>query len=140
VNFGEEEADANAAARRRIEELACRVAELDPRGEVRVHGSANVRLILDVGGERVPGGAELKLGQIAVVARGEHLSAAIDREALGRLVRDEWIAWAKEQPNPKRSWLLPWEELPEPDREVDRRIGERLARAVATIGIAARTR
>ncbi len=49
-----------------------------------------------------------------------------DREALGRLVRDEWIAWAREQDNPKPSWLAPWEELSEPDREVDRRIGERL--------------
>lgn len=47
-----------------------------------------------------------------------------DREALGRLVRETWIAWVQEQPEPKSSWLLPWEELAEPDREVDRRIGE----------------
>lgn len=52
---------------------------------------------------------------------------ASDREALGRLVREVWIAWAREQPNPKPSWLVPWEGLSEPDREVDRRIGERLA-------------
>jgi hypothetical protein len=50
-----------------------------------------------------------------------------DRDMLGRLVREEWIKWAKEQPNPKPSWLVPWEELSEPDREVDRRIGVRLA-------------
>lgn len=49
------------------------------------------------------------------------------REELGRLVREVWIEWAKEQPNPKPSWLVPWEDLSEPDREVDRRIGERLA-------------
>jgi hypothetical protein len=48
------------------------------------------------------------------------------REELGRAVREEWIAWAKEQPAPKTSWLVPWEDLPEADREVDRRIGERL--------------
>lgn len=48
------------------------------------------------------------------------------RELLGQLVRDEWIAWAKEQPNPKASWLVPWEKLSEPDKEVDRRIGERI--------------
>lgn len=50
------------------------------------------------------------------------------RERLGRLVREEWIAWAKEQSNPKPSWLVPWDGLSEPDKEVDRRIGERLFR------------
>lgn len=51
----------------------------------------------------------------------------MDREALGRRVREVWIAWAKEQPNPKPSWLVPWEGLSELDREVDRRIGETIA-------------
>jgi hypothetical protein len=55
-------------------------------------------------------------------------SPAVDREALGREVRRVWIAWAREQPNRKLSWLTPWEELAEPDREVDRRIGETLGR------------
>jgi len=50
----------------------------------------------------------------------------VKREDLGRVVREEWIAWARQQSDPKPSWLVPWEELPEPDREVDRRIGERL--------------
>lgn len=50
--------------------------------------------------------------------------AKVDREALGRVVREVWIAWAKEQPAPKPSWLVPWEDLSESDREVDRRIGE----------------
>lgn len=54
-----------------------------------------------------------------------------NREELGRLVREVWIEWAREQPNPKPSWLVPWEDLSEPDREVDRRIGERLAAAGA---------
>lgn len=53
--------------------------------------------------------------------------AACNREALGRLVREIWIEWAKEQTHPKPSWLLSWEEISESDREVDRRIGERLA-------------
>lgn len=51
-----------------------------------------------------------------------------DREELGKLVRQVWIEWAQEQPNVKTSWLVPWDELSEPDREVDRRIGETLAR------------
>jgi len=54
----------------------------------------------------------------------------IDREHLGRMVREIWIVWAREQPHPKPSWLKPWEELSEPDREVDRRIGEGIARHV----------
>jgi len=64
----------------------------------------------------------------AAVARFARLLAAggIDREALGREVRAAWVAWALEQPSPKASWLVPWEGLDEPDREVDRRIGERL--------------
>lgn len=49
-----------------------------------------------------------------------------DREELGRLVRKEWVAWAREQDHPKHSWLVPWAGLSEPDREVDRRIGERM--------------
>jgi hypothetical protein len=57
------------------------------------------------------------------------------REALGRRVREVWIAWAKEQPAPKASWLVLWDQLSEPDREVDRRIGETIASEVsATAG------
>lgn len=48
------------------------------------------------------------------------------REELGRHVRKIWIDWARQQPSPKPSWLLSWEELSEPDREVDRRIGTEL--------------
>lgn len=42
-------------------------------------------------------------------------------------VRAIWIEWAKEQVKPKPSWLLPWEQLTEAEKEVDRRIGEQLA-------------
>lgn len=59
-----------------------------------------------------------------------------DREQLGQIVREVWIAWAKEQPAPKPSWLVPWESLSEPDKEVDRRIGERLFRVGAGACIA----
>jgi hypothetical protein len=50
-----------------------------------------------------------------------------DYDMFGRVVREEWIKWALEQPAPKPSWLVPWERLPEADKEVDRRIGRRLA-------------
>lgn len=48
---------------------------------------------------------------------------SIEREQIGRLVRYEWIKWATEQPAPKPSWLVPWEQMAEADREADRRIG-----------------
>lgn len=57
----------------------------------------------------------------------------VDRESLGKIVREVWIEWAKEQPSPKPSWLVPWEGLSESDKEVDRRIGERLLRHAHTL-------
>jgi hypothetical protein len=58
-----------------------------------------------------------------------------DREPLGRLVRETWVAWALEQPDPNPSWLVPWDELGTGDREVDMRIGSAVAaRAVADAG------
>jgi len=55
----------------------------------------------------------------------------IDREVLGRIVRDTWVKWASEQPDTKPSWLVPWgPELDPGQREVDCLIGEAVARAV----------
>lgn len=51
------------------------------------------------------------------------------RDDWGRLVRETWIRWARTQPDPKPSWLVPYDELSEPDREADRMIGEAVARA-----------
>lgn len=48
------------------------------------------------------------------------------RDELGEMVRDVWIQWAKEQDNPKPSWLVPYSDLSEPDKEADRLIGETL--------------
>jgi hypothetical protein len=48
------------------------------------------------------------------------------REFLGRLVREVWVVWAHDQDNPKPHHLLPWDQITESDREVDRRIGETL--------------
>lgn len=51
-----------------------------------------------------------------------------DRDQLGRFVREAWVRWAEAQPNPKPTWLEPYDALPEPDREADRQIGEAVAR------------
>lgn len=48
------------------------------------------------------------------------------RDRLGRRVREVWIAWAERQPNPKPSWLVPYDDLTEPDKEADRCIGAAL--------------
>lgn len=52
-----------------------------------------------------------------------------DREDLGRLVRETWVEFAREQDDPKPSHLAGWNDLDEANREVDRRIGERVAAA-----------
>lgn len=44
-------------------------------------------------------------------------------DKLGRRVREVWIAWATEQHQQKPSWLLPFDQLTEPQKDVDRRIG-----------------
>lgn len=71
-----------------------------------------------------------RLSGIALDTLTSALERVSDRETLGRVVRDAWVEWAKEQPNPKPSWLVPWSELNETDKEADRRIGEAVARHV----------
>ena len=61
-----------------------------------------------------------------------------DPEEVGKLVREIWIKWAREQPVIKPSWTQPWEALSEPDREVDRRIGFELFRMGYLAGRASR--
>ncbi len=46
------------------------------------------------------------------------------RDIGGRIVREAWVRWAMTQPNPKPSWLVPYDELSEPDKEADRQIFE----------------
>jgi hypothetical protein len=60
-------------------------------------------------------------------------TAAFDREQLGRMVREIWVAAAREHPDPKPSWLVPWDELGEWDKEVDRRIGASVAAHAAAV-------
>jgi len=52
--------------------------------------------------------------------------AGATREELGREVRRTWIAWAREQPYPKASWLVPYDDLSPDDQEADCLIGEEL--------------
>lgn len=47
-----------------------------------------------------------------------------DRDALGKVVREAWVKWALTQPDPKTSWLVPYDRLSEADKEVDRQIAE----------------
>lgn len=59
------------------------------------------------------------------------------RDYLGRVVRDAWIAWATRQPDPKPSWLVPYDDLSAADQEADRLIGDAVW-AVAEIDAEAR--
>jgi hypothetical protein len=68
----------------------------------------------------------------AKLARSEE-GEPFDREQLGRMVREIWVAAAREHPDPKPSWLVPWDELGEWDKEVDRRIGEAVASHAALV-------
>jgi len=54
----------------------------------------------------------------------------IDRDALGRIVREAWVKWAKSQPDAKPSWLVPYDFLTETEKEADRQIGEAVALAL----------
>lgn len=69
--------------------------------------------------------AGVKFNHVEIVT-----SVMIDmsRDELGQLVRAVWIRWAKQQTDPKPSWLVPWADLGESDREVDRQIGESVFR------------
>jgi hypothetical protein len=71
-----------------------------------------------------PNNLSVQLGLVYPVTCPTCLGTGRDiRETLGRVVRDAWIAWAKEQKETKDSWFSPWEELGEPFKEADRRIG-----------------
>lgn len=54
-----------------------------------------------------------------------------NRDEWGKIVRDAWIKWALTQENPKPSWLVPYENLSEPDKEADRQIAEGILQALA---------
>jgi len=88
--------------------------------------SGDVIVFWDNGDHTAPPEKDIRLLSRGLLTRNI-ISGLGDREELGRLVRETWVAWAKEQPTPKSHWLVPWEELDEPLREVDRRIGEAVA-------------
>jgi hypothetical protein len=51
------------------------------------------------------------------------------REQRGQIVRETWVTWAKRQREPKPSWLVPWDDLDDGQREVDMLIGDAVAAA-----------
>lgn len=56
------------------------------------------------------------------------LRSASDRDLGGRIVREAWMTWARQQPNPKPSWLVPYDDLSEADKEADRQVFEACVR------------
>jgi len=61
-----------------------------------------------------------------VIAAAVAIPDVLDREFLGQAVREQWVRWATSQPSPKPSWLVPYHELSEADKEADRQIGEHI--------------
>ncbi len=61
-----------------------------------------------------------------------------DRETGGRMVREAWVRWAQTQPNPKPSWLVPYDELNEADKEADHQIAEAIGRWTIALDAASR--
>lgn len=101
-----------------IAALKARNEELEAFHDQYVQALSDNKLVAQIIDERNAFGAEnakLKLSQDVIT---------FDPESLGRLVRKVWIAWAKEQPSPKPSWLVPYGELPPEQQEVDNRIGD----------------
>jgi hypothetical protein len=95
--------------------------------------------------EAVAGKQELTpdaIVRLVLEAAQPHLAYAAGKasahgtEALGALVRETWIEWAGEQPYSKPSWLTPWADLDEKQREVDMRIGATVAAAVRAVSAA----
>ena len=71
--------------------------------------------------------AQAKAVEGAVAAERERLRTASNPESLGVIVREVWVSWAQEQPDPKPAWLTEWDDLDDGQREVDMRIGVILA-------------
>jgi intein/homing endonuclease len=74
--------------------------------------------------------ASLKDPQVAVMyvrmaamhgAQSRAGGPAPEREP-GEFLREVWVEWAGEQPDPKPSWLVPWKDLDPRQREVDARM------------------
>jgi hypothetical protein len=57
------------------------------------------------------------------------------RDQVGRVVQEEWAACAREMKNPPAAWLRGWDEVSEPMKEIDRRIGVAVMRATLGEGL-----
>lgn len=55
------------------------------------------------------------------------------QDHLGRIIRETWIQWAKEQDRPKEDWLAPYEDTPENIKDVDRRLGAAIVYHVLSV-------
>ena len=95
-------------------------------GQPRLPAGAGIGIILDFAASEV---------RLALQPREQASLSQDHRERLGMEVRAAWVTWAVCQPNPKPSWLEPWDKLSEADKEADRQIGEALYRSItATAG------
>ena len=57
----------------------------------------------------------------------------LDRDLLGYAVRQTQAAWARRQVQADPSWLVPYDDLPEEQKEADRRAGEAVSAMVSAM-------
>lgn len=57
----------------------------------------------------------------------------LDREQLGQMVHEVWVACEQQFAHADPEHLVSWEELNEWEKEMERKIGERLAQAIRSL-------
>lgn len=62
----------------------------------------------------------------------------VDRDELGRIVREAWVLWAQGQPNVKPKHLVPYDELSAADKEADCFIGDQVVQYLYSRAVARR--
>lgn len=70
--------------------------------------------------------------KLAPLKMRQPLECCLTREQLGEAVRRVWVECAREQKNPKPRYLVPWDDLDDANKEIDRRIGEAVAQIVCS--------
>jgi hypothetical protein len=104
--------------------------DVSPTAAVPSHAGATPSALDLSASPSLVGEAVAWLGAEVLAVAQHEKPLPMGRDHLGREVRTAWVRWAELQPNPKPSWLVPYDELSEPDKEADRLIGEYIALGV----------
>ena len=115
-----------------VEHIQAKDAEINKLKAENLELSHTPSRLAEVEAERDYFEKEVQAARDEITKLRNERAMSSEREWLGKLVRLAWVKWAQEQPEAKRDWLLPWEELDERFKEVDRQIGEFIASQCVT--------